>query len=76
MFKSSRYAAIAALMAAPAILGGCYYAPARGYAYATPAYEEPAYAYPAPGYYAEPYGYAPYGTSLSLNFGGYRHHWR
>ena len=68
MLKFKNYAAGAALALATVALGGCYYAPAPGYAYAAPAYGY------APGYYAAPaYGYAPYGGGVSLSFGGGRH---
>ncbi len=74
MLNFKRYASGAALALATVALGGCYYAPAPGYAYAAPAYGyAPSYGY-APGYYAPPaYGYAPYAGSLSLSFGGGRH---
>jgi hypothetical protein len=68
----------AALLAATAGLGGCYYGPAYGprYAYAAPVYAAPAYGY-GPGYYAAApaYGYGPYGGSLSLSFGEGRRRW-
>ena len=67
-----KYAAGAALAIATLGLGGCYYAPAPGYA-PRYAYVAPAYGY-APGYYAAPaYGYAPYGGGVTLSFGGGRH---
>jgi hypothetical protein len=82
MLNFKRYAAGAALALATMALGGCYYAPAPGYAYAAPGYgyAAPAYGYAAPaygyapGYYAAPaYGYAPYGGGVSLSFGDGRH---
>lgn len=55
----------AMLLAATAVLGGCYYGPAYPrYAYGRP-YYRPAY-YPPPAY-----GYAPYGGVVVS--GGYRH---
>ena len=59
------------LLAATAILGGCYYGPAYPrYAYApAPAYYGPAY-YPAPAY-----GYAPYGGVAVTVGGGWHRHW-
>ena len=58
------------LAGSAALLGGCYYAPAPGYAYAAPGY----YGY-APGYYAPAYGY-PYGGATVWIGGGHGwHHW-
>ena len=63
-----KFAAGAALIAATAGLGGCYYGPAYGprYAYA------PAF---GPGYYAPAYGYAPYGGGVSIGIGGGGRRW-
>lgn len=64
MSKLKNCATGAALALTALALGGCYYAPAPGYAYAAPAYGY------APGYYAAPaYGYAPYG-GVELSLGG------
>jgi hypothetical protein len=61
----------AMLLAATAVLSGCYYGPPRPrYAYG-PGYYRPAYAAPAYGY--RPYGYAPYGGATVTVGGGYRH---